>query len=225
MSRNNEEPKPFKRRQFLVDPEVQIGLSVHLICWIYGYFLVFAVVANSPAIYHLLSSDTRDAAYAAALDQIRTFARFVVVPMGLTFVAMAVHAVFVTHRLAGPMVRYRKALRDIASRRTPGPVTVREKDYFRDIADEMNAAISVLREDAVRRRNIAEATRLAARDLVQSLESRPEDVHAALTRAYSVLDGAERAVRACSDVPPESPPVPLPEKELAPVPGEPASAA
>lgn len=217
MSEKHSGKPSFRRRQFLVDPEVQIGVSTHLIGWIYVYFLLFAVVANSSALFQMMAAETRGAAWEAAFDQIRAFARFVVVPMGLTFVAMAIHAVFLTHRLAGPIVRYKKALRDIAAHRLPSPITVREKDYFRDLADEMNAAVSALREDAARRRKVVETHHADVKALVESLERHPDDIHGALTRAYAALDGAERALRACSDAGPQTHPVPLPEKELPPV--------
>lgn len=211
-------PKPTVplRRKLLVDPELQIGISVQIVGWIYIYFLAFSLLANSPSLWAVLSSETRDAAYVVAMDQLRAFARYVILPLGLTFVAMAVHGIWITHRLAGPVVRFKQVLREIAAHRLPAPVALREKDHLKDVADEMNVAIGSLREDAVRRRRLAAEHLVAVEDLVRSLETAPDDLALALSRAYAVLDGAERLERQFdpSSTPVSSSPVPLADAEL-----------
>lgn len=189
-----QKPKP-KRTQILVDPELQIGISTHVIAWIYVYFLAFSVLANSPAFLAILSSDSRDAAYIAAIEQVRGFARYVVLPLGLTFVAMAIHGIWITHRFAGPIVRFKQTLRDLAAHRLPRPITLREKDYMKDLADEMNSAVASLRDEAVRRKRLAEEHVAVVKELVDTLERCPDDLSTALTRAYAALDGAQRIDR------------------------------
>lgn len=189
-----QKPKP-KRTQILVDPELQIGISTHVIAWIYVYFLAFSVLANSPAFLAIVSADSRDAAYIAAIEQVRGFARYVVLPLGLTFVAMAIHGIWITHRFAGPIVRFKQTLRDLAAHRLPRPITLREKDYMKDLADEMNSAVASLRDEAVRRKRLAEEHVAVVKELVDTLERCPDDLSTALTRAYAALDGAQRIDR------------------------------
>lgn len=184
------EPK-FKRSKILVDPEFQIGLSMEMVGWIYVYFLAFSLVANLPNLVALASAAPTDAEYVAALEHLRGFAQYVVLPMGVTFVAMAVHGVYLTHRIAGPIIRLKRTMREIAARRLPGPVTLRKKDHFKDLADEMNAAIAVLREDDVRRKRMADEAVDSARQLVHALENRPSDLRESLALACAALDAAE----------------------------------
>lgn len=223
-----------KRRRFLVDPELQIGLSAEMVGWIYVYFLVIAVVANAGHLVTLASADPDAAAYLAALDEIRAFARHVVLPMGVTFVAMAVHGVFLTHRIAGPIVRLQRAVRDLGSRRLPGPVVLRRKDHFKGLAEELNVAVGVLREDAARRRKMSDEVVRAATRLVAAVESAGDAPGGARTNllasAHAVLDSAETLARqlAVSDGQQPAPdgvsPVPLAEADLPAVVSEPIDA-
>ncbi|MCE9636856.1 MAG: methyl-accepting chemotaxis protein [Planctomycetes bacterium] len=184
------EPK-FKRSKILVDPEFQIGLSLEMVGWTYVYFLAFALVANLSSLIALVSAAPTDSTYLAALDQLRGFARYVVLPMGITFVAIAVHGVYLTHRIAGPIIRLKRTMREIAARRLPAPITLRPKDHFQDLADEMNAAVAVLREDDVRRKRMADEAVATARQLVHALENRPSDLRESLTLACASLDAIE----------------------------------
>lgn len=216
----------FRRKKILVDPELQIGMSTEMVGWIYVYFLLFSLVANLPSVISVVQSDPETTAYIAALDQLRGFARHVVLPMAITFVAMAIHGVYVTHRIAGPMVRFKRCMREIASRRTPVPFSLRDKDQFKDLAEEMNAAISVLCEDAERRKRTSEDTLAQVRSLIQTLESSPEDLGPALQSAYAVLDGVEtldRQLEVTEVEAPDAQPSRLVSSE--PAPSEPAAPA
>jgi hypothetical protein len=210
---------PFKRKKVLVDPEFQLGLSTEMVGWIYVYFLLFSVVANSGSIWDVASSRPDDAAYVAAMDQLRSFASYVVLPMGVTFVAMGIHGIYVTHRIAGPIVRLKRTMREIAARKSPEPIVLRKKDYFKDLADEINAATSVMREDAIRRTRITEETLAHARAAVRALEERPQNAREALALANSTLDGLEtlsRYLKATHEPGADGGAVPLPEADLPP---------
>lgn len=211
------DPK-FKRKKVLVDPQFQIGISIEMVGWTYVYFLAFAIAGNMPALIALASASTSDSAHLAALDQLRGFARYIVLPMGVTFVAIAVHGVYLTHRIAGPLVRLKRTMREIAARRLPAPITLRPKDHFQDLADEMNAAIAVMREDDVRRRRMADEAVATARQLVSALENRPSDLRESLTLACASLDAIEslRCHVAMTNVDGAdgSRAVPLPESDL-----------
>lgn len=182
---------PFKRKKVLVDPEFQLGLSVEMVGWIYVYFIVFSLVANGGNIWKIATARPDDAAYVAALDQLRGFAADIVLPMGVTFVAMGIHGIYMTHRIAGPIVRLKRTMREIASRREPEPIVLRKKDYFKDLADEINGATAVLREDAVRRERLLTEALGRARAVVRAIEEHPQNTREALALAHSTLDGLE----------------------------------
>ncbi len=52
--------------------------------------------------------------------------------------AMGIQAVFHMHRVAGPAYRIRTAINDIAKGDTSVEITLRKKDYLKDVAEEVN---------------------------------------------------------------------------------------
>lgn len=218
----------YKRRQILVDPDLQVGLSMNLLGWLYFYVVVFALLANAPSIYAVLTADATDGVYFEAVQRLQWFTQFTVLPLAVTFVCVAVHSVVFTHRVAGPIYRIKVTLRDMAQRKyAPHGVKLREKDYFKDVATEMNTVIEALREDAARLRRMNTETLEGARGVVDAIERGGIDRHDLLALAHLTLDRSERLDRhlgVVDDV--KAPHVPLPEAELAaaaPAPAAPAA--
>jgi hypothetical protein len=52
----------------------------------------------------------------------------------------------VSHRFAGPMIRIRKALRDVAEGKTVEPIRFRFGDFWCDVAEDFNRATARIRE-------------------------------------------------------------------------------
>lgn len=208
----------YKRRQILVDPDLQVGLSMNILGWLYFYVVAFALLANAPSVWTVFAASPSDPAYFEAVQRLQWFTQFTVLPLAVTFAAVAVHGVVFTHRVAGPIYRIKMTLRDMAQRRYPSkPVTLRKKDYFKDVAADLTTVIESLREDAARRRRMNEETATGARDLVDALEQGRGSRQEILAMAHLVLDRAERMDRHLAAVLPDgaTPPVPLPEKEVA----------
>jgi len=185
------DPERLKRRKVLLDPGLQLGLTVRLVALLYVYFLGCAVACNVPAILRIALGDGSAAAQTAAADELRAFASSTVLPLALTFVALAIHGVFLTHRVAGPVYRMKRFLAEIAARRLPPPIRLRKKDALKDLADDLNAAVAVLREDAARRRVLVDSVLQASHRLARSLEAPDADPREALAQAHAVLDTVE----------------------------------
>ncbi len=218
-----------RRRQKIVDAKFQLGLGFQLVGFIYLYVVLFAVAANASSLASIFVADIEDPAYAESVIALRGFAQFIVLPLVLTFVVTALHAVLITHRIAGPIHRAKAVLRDMARRRFPAEVRFRDKDFLQDLGEEMTVTLTALREDQARVRRMNEETALAARTLVVAAESgvaadRLESL------AHAVLDAAERLDRHVAPLSDDDPlaqldrqldrvPVPaaeLPEAALAP---------
>lgn len=221
-------PEGRKRRQILVDADLQVGLSMHILGWLYFYVILFAVAANGSSLWAVATADVADPRYAEAVQHLRWFTQFTVLPLALTFVCVAIHGVFFTHRVAGPIFRIKSVLRAMAQRRYPaGGVKLREKDFFKDVAAEMDIVIESAREDAARLRRMNQETLTSAREVLAALEKAEPAQPEALTLAHVLLDRAERLDRHLSAAEPEprTPRVPLPETEIAgcvPAPAAPA---
>jgi hypothetical protein len=85
-----------------------------------------------------------------------------------------------SHRFAGPMVRIRRSVHDLADGKAVPPIRLRANDYWTDLADDLNLVIQ----------RIEKAERQASSFQVAILDN-VEANHAALTPRSSVaLDPA-----------------------------------
>jgi hypothetical protein len=181
-----------RRRQILIDRQLQLGLSVHFVGWLYFYVVAFAVLANAESIWALFTQSEAEAAQVDAVQHLQWFTRLTVLPLTLTFACVAVHGVLITHRIAGPIYRIKAVIRDLVQHRLPsGPVTLRKSDCFRDVAEELTKLVDATRDDHARRRRMNGETVVALRELVAALESGPRPAAETLAMANQALDRAE----------------------------------
>jgi len=207
-----------KRRQILVDADLQVGLSMHILGWLYFYVVVFAVLANVRSLWTVVAGSAEDPGYAEAVRHLQWFTQFTVLPLALTFVCVAVHGVVFTHRIAGPIYRIKTTLRAMAQRKYPaGGVKLRDKDYFKDVATELDLVIESAREDAARQRRMNQEALTSAREVVAMLERCDPPNPEALAVACVLLERTERLDKHLSAAEPETktPRVPMSESELA----------
>jgi methyl-accepting chemotaxis protein len=186
----------YKRKQIIVDANLQVGLSVNVLAWLYFYILMFMLVVNAPWIWSIFTSSAADPAYHDAVQRLQWFTRFAVVPLACMFVCVAAHGVVFAHRVAGPIFRIKATLRDLAAGKLPNtPVRLRPKDYLKDVATDLSTMIDSIRDDVARRRRMNQETMDGARELLAAVEAgklgRPE----LLALAQTTLDRAARLDR------------------------------
>ena len=211
-----------KRRQILVDRQLQFGLSMHLIGWLYFYVVAFAMIVNLPAIWAVVTEPETESAFDTAVQHMQWFTQYTIVPLALTFVCVAAHAIVATHRIAGPIVRVKAVLREMSERRFPAaPVKLRDKDYFKDVAIEVDNLSAALRENAARERRMNQETAAGARDLLAAIEQGELTKNELLALAHEALDRAERLDRHLAAAEPDADPACV----ALPVAAQPAAAA
>ena len=66
----------------------------------------------------------------------------------VSFAALTVGGLLLSHRVAGPLHRFKSHLRDVASGKTMSDVSFREKDYFPEVAADFNQVMKNYREVA-----------------------------------------------------------------------------
>ena len=181
-----------RRRQILIDRQLQLGLSVHFVGWLYFYVVAFAVLANAESIWALFTQPDSEGAHLDAVEHLQWFTKLTILPLTLTFACVAVHGVLITHRIAGPIYRIKAVIRDLAQRRLPSrAVELRKGDCFRDVAEELTKLVDSTRDDHARRRRMNGETVAALRELVAALESGPRSAAETLAMANQALDRAE----------------------------------
>jgi methyl-accepting chemotaxis protein len=122
--------------------------QTRLIVRIALYWLVYMVtVANFLFVFRLLAEgpgNPLEQYGRFVVDCLPTFMLFM-----LLFPILAWDAVKFSHRLVGPLVRFRQTLQDLAAGKQVQPVRLRQGDYLGEMRDEFNAMLETLQRQGV----------------------------------------------------------------------------
>jgi methyl-accepting chemotaxis protein len=87
---------------------------------------------------------------------------------------MCLHGVLFTHRLAGPVYRFKNVLREIRSGNLRQEVRIRDYDYFHDLCGEVNSLLDGLRGDFMKFQTVSSELAEKGEKLANSGEMSPE---------------------------------------------------
>lgn len=133
------------RRRLLVDRPFQGSLMVHAMGLGLTTLLVVALGIFVPLLWELSSGSGPSLDVDVAVVMVYMHERFWGV--AALCVLLAVYgALRLSHRIAGPLVRYKRNLRMIANGQLPPPLRTRRRDYLKDEVACLNDAVSGVRE-------------------------------------------------------------------------------
>lgn len=178
---------PFSRRRYVVDWKLQGSLCLHGL--LYGALVMVAMVGGIfvPLIWNL--GDAQSPYYgeqAIVMLYLHERMWFLVL---LCALIVAVSALKMSHRIAGPLVRYKRNLRLIADGKLPPALRTRPGDYLQEEVACLNHAVRGVRqrvdairaaERRVREQTAALATLLGAPGESAALQSAVLDLEAAV---------------------------------------------
>jgi|LakMenEpi03Aug12_release.lakeMendotaPanAssembly.Ray.scaffolds.fasta_scaffold138287_2 hypothetical protein len=199
-----------KRRRYLVDAALQYRMLIAGL--VHGGLVLLALICGvlAPVVSDLSSSPTRRFEEEALImlylhERLPWIVLSCVVVVSLTSIRQS-------HRIAGPMVRFKRHLRCLAAGELPPPLRTRRADMLKDEVACLNAAIDGIaaRVDAVRN------AQLAAHGALRRLEAADVDVdgrhrealRAAMARVDAAL-GAFTSAAAEPFVAEDAPPSPV----------------
>ncbi len=142
---------PFYKRTYVVDWRLQLsyaGLYVATLA------LLVAGVASSNVIFLNLVRNVEAARRKASpgtetfwwqADDIGYYVVLNVVILIFVGIGMAVWAIVQSHRIAGPVLRFRRGLKQLARRDYDFQIVLRKGDHLQDVAQEMNSLASGLK--------------------------------------------------------------------------------
>ncbi|MFQ5960398.1 MAG: hypothetical protein ACE5MG_03305 [Candidatus Methylomirabilales bacterium] len=136
--------RPYKRTRILVD-RFQYQLLVINLLYFLTILLIFATVLFLPLVLQLYSGTLSPAEQAEAASQFLSLHTRVWPAVFLVFVLLAIHSVFVSHRIAGPLYRFRKIFRAVADGDLSSHRPLRKHDYLGKELDFINEMITSLR--------------------------------------------------------------------------------
>lgn len=179
--------KTYRRARWLIDSEIQIGLGLRLALCMAGYLALFLVVALVDPIIVLLSGSVSEGARQAAMHDATGFLRSTIGPLLFATACMILHAIIILHRIAGPVLRFRKSFDNIARGDLSSPVNLRHGDMLESLAEDHNLCLAVLREDLRQVRTEVENLKDASRDDSVLPEVRRRKIEAGLERLDTVV--------------------------------------
>ena len=183
-----------RRKQVLLNRKLQLGMSLHITGFLYMYLVLFALLANFSALKTVVFGGS-EAEYVQAVTRLDIFVEVFVFPLVATFVCMCLHAVIFTHRIAGPVHRFKELLDRVRGGDLATDVHLRKNDYFQDLCDDLNGMIEQLRGDLITFRKASqelaeEGEALAASgDLPEESQNKLLGITNASTRLRQLVDG------------------------------------
>ena len=134
------EQQTYKRRTFLIIPRFQLRFSFYVVTWIGVLFLAYPMTIYETFEWfaRYLSSIPNGPAPDVVLSYQKNILRNVVIFHGSLTIFVFLLSIFLSHRIAGPVYRIRKAMHAL---RTGAFETVqlRSSDHFLELASDFNA--------------------------------------------------------------------------------------
>ena len=138
-----------RRRRLLVDDLQYRLLAVNLL-YVVTVLLIFAAALFLPLMLELGSDATSLAEKQEAASQFLSLHTRVWPALLAVFLLLAIHSLVVSHRVAGPLVGFRRVLRAVAEGKLTVRASIRKNDYLAKEADSINVMIAALQEKIAR---------------------------------------------------------------------------
>ena len=167
--------RAYKRRRIMIGA-LQYRLLMANLAYFATIVLVFAVVVFLPLVLQMRSSSTLSPVKAEGLANEFLFLHARLWPaLFIVLVLLAFHSVIISHRIAGPLYRFRSVLKAMAEGDLSVWVRLRPTDYLTEEADLLNETIAALRNRIVGIEAQSTALRAVFGDLKKTLEDASGD--------------------------------------------------
>lgn len=136
---------PHKRTLRLIFTSSQFRLLAFSLIYVFATVLVFAVALFLPMILMLDNRSLSSVEKEVVADQLLSFHARAWPAIIIVLVLLAIHSLVVSHRIAGPLYRFRSCLRAIAEGNLSTPAIIRRNDYLVTENETFNEMIASLR--------------------------------------------------------------------------------
>jgi methyl-accepting chemotaxis protein len=133
-----------RRRRFLI-LNFQYQLLAVSVLYFLSILLIFVGILFIPSMIQLGSSPLSGKEALEAANQFLSLHSSVWPGILVVFVLLIIHSILVSHRIAGPLYRFRTFFSDIANGQLGKQVRIRKNDYLQEDAQMINEMIGSLR--------------------------------------------------------------------------------
>jgi methyl-accepting chemotaxis protein len=182
----------FTRRRYIVDWKLQGSLCAHGL--MSGGLVLAALVGGIfvPLLWNL-GSDPTAHIEEQSIVMLYMHERLWFLVLACALIVL-VSAIKLSHRIAGPLVRYKRNLRLVAEGKLPSPLRTRPGDYLAEEVECLNAAVAGIAERSATIRSASDALRTeiaAARHRPGAMQPAQAET---LQRLAEALDVAVQAI-------------------------------
>jgi methyl-accepting chemotaxis protein len=195
--------KTRNRRRRLLVGRIQHRFLAFQVAYFLVFAAVFATVTFGPLVIDLLDRTTPPLERAAAAEQFLALHRRVWPSLALVLLLFVFHSLLVSHRFAGPLLRFRKTFERVEAGDLTAQVVLRRHDYLKPEASALDGMVAGLRG-----RVVALQQEVAALEReIERLERQPDVARVAdlgpLRAAQAALDERLAAFRTGPAAPPQ----------------------
>ena len=123
-----------RRTNRVIDPSFQRGVMKRVGGMALFYFLFCLFVSVAMPIAIAIVTSERESALAQVAFRLEVMFKVLLAPLAVTFIALWVHGMQETFRIAGPNYRFKVVLAQLRDRCIPRGVKIREDDSLQDTA-------------------------------------------------------------------------------------------
>ena len=134
-----------RRRKFIVDRRLQFRLLFYSVGYILFYIVAIGAGLFVPLMIQLSNADqTSPEALAIATNFLYLHYHFWPVAL-LSVIVVALHSILTSHRMAGPLYRFRRIFQDLKEGAVPKAVQLRRRDLLQSEMQSINEMLDGLR--------------------------------------------------------------------------------
>jgi methyl-accepting chemotaxis protein len=136
----------FNRRTYVVRKKLQFTLMLVSFGYVILFFAAMGAYLFIPLMMDLDNAEIGSSnALAASLRILYLHERFWPALI-FSFLVIASHSIFISHKIAGPLHRYDNVIKTIKEGNLPAPIRIRKRDYLSDEMESINEMLERLRE-------------------------------------------------------------------------------
>ena len=139
--------KLFGRRNYLADKHSQIYFAVLLIFYLVIYSLALLAIILGPSAIMFTRESVPLVQKMEISREFLLLSQKVVPAVTVIGFLLAVHFLFITHRVFGPLFRFRRVLRQWGEGQWPQLFTARPKDFHQELFEDFNEATASVKGD------------------------------------------------------------------------------
>jgi len=146
-----------RRRNFLINRKLQLWLLLTSLGYILLLLLVVSAVLFAPLVIQINRSDTISAETSEAARRFLYLHDAYWLPVVLCLLTISLHSIYSSHKIAGPVYRFRRVCEAMSGGTIPGPVRLRRNDQLQAEAGVVNAMLDTWRRQVIESKREAEA--------------------------------------------------------------------